>query len=376
MDRPKVSIKINGRERSFYEATSDKHIKDDPQVKPIQAPIRKQEKTSVNETKHQSLVRDEPGRANEEIAAAKEDREFDWVLPQQDKRFEEIKYDPIVSIDELRKKRNPMLASFSFPSKLKKRKNSGYPVKTIFLSIISALVIGTSFGMMVLHLFAGEIGPSAGISTAPTAVNNPSVTGAEVGAKGNQNPTASISLPALNVFVVQGGVYSSEEAATPIVDQIKSKGFAGTLVNQEGKYYLFMGIGITDLAGKAIKTPYEEQGQETYVKAVATARISAEGDPSLVEARHLFDQLVLYSSNLYTSIPESVAWEEIKKSYEQIVSKETSSREAPFIQSVKEAYPIVETYKSTTLDKDFWATQQALLNSYQLYQNWVLEQNN
>jgi hypothetical protein len=25
VDKPKVSIKINGRERSFYEATSDKH---------------------------------------------------------------------------------------------------------------------------------------------------------------------------------------------------------------------------------------------------------------------------------------------------------------------------------------------------------------
>jgi stage II sporulation protein B len=373
MDRPKVSIKINGRERSFYEATSDKRTKDDdPQIRPI----RKHEIPSITEKKNQSSVQDEPGRANEEIAAAKEDREFDWILPQQDKRFEEIHYDPIVSMDELRKKRKPMLGSFSFPSKMKKRKNHDkYPIKTLLLSIISALVIGTSFGMMVLHLFSGEIGTPAGVATTPTeTVNNPSVGGAEEGAGGNQNPTASINLPALNVFVVQGGVYSSVENATPIVEQIKEEGFAGTIVNQDEKYFIFLGIGVTDLAGKAIKAPYEEQVQGTFVKALSTAEINAVGDPSLLEARQLFDQLVTYSSNLYTSMPESVAWEEIKQSFEQIGSKETGSTEASFIQSVKAAYPIVETYKSSTSDQNFWATQQALLNSYQLYQNWVLEQ--
>ncbi|MFZ3588329.1 hypothetical protein ACOI1C_03425 [Bacillus sp. DJP31] len=369
MDKPKVSIKINGIKRSFYETTSDKHEQVNPQDKVFPSTSRQTEHVY----QEKKAAHDEPSLAKDEIAAANEEREFDWVLPQQSQNTKDDWAESIVTMDELRKKRNTMFDPIYVPSKQKIRKNETFPIKTLFLAIISALVIGTSFGMMVLQMFTGTQEQSVTEPKQPAqAVTTPEVNGGGEDTKGQERQPILGSVPVLNVFVVQGGVYSSEAAVTPIVEEIKSKGLAGKVVTQDGKYYLFLGIGASDQAAKAIRTPYEAHVEGAFVKNLSTPELN--GDTSILQARQLFDQLVSYTSNLYGSLPESMKWEEVSKTNEIVKSKDSNSTVDSFLKSVKESYTLAEAYKTSSSSQDFWATQQSLLNSYQIYQKWILEQ--
>ncbi|MBM7660653.1 stage II sporulation protein B [Bacillus mesophilus] len=365
MDKPKILIKINGRERSFSETTTDEQIKINPNS-------QQEVKQELEEQEPPSPIK-EFELAEEEIAAANEEREFEWILPEP-QPFEDHPYDKLVKPDPVKKKSNPIIGTLSFPSIQKKRNKSTFPFRTLFLAIFSALVIGTSFGMVVLHLFTEDLAQPAFEMDQPTEAG-----GASEDEGANKNPDnaptnmTAITLPALNVFLVQGGVFSTEDAATPIINGLKEDGFAGTVINQDGKYFLFMGIGISDLAGKAIKTPYETAGQDTYVKAFSIPEVTSEGDPAMVPAEELFNHLILYSSNKFTSTPESVSWDEIKTTYTDLSSKETDSS---FVNTVLESYKAVEAYHSSSSNADFWSAQQALLTSLQEYQKWISEQRN
>jgi stage II sporulation protein B len=366
MDKPKILIKINGKERSFSETTTDEQIK---KAQNSQTEIRQELK---NHQPPSPILKDYE-IAEEEIAAANEEREFEWILPQPH-QLEDEPYDKLVKPDPAKKKSKPIIGTLSFPRIQKKRNKSTYPFKTLFLAILSALVIGTSFGMVVLHLFTEDLAQPAFEVTQPTEPAGASEDeGANKDPENSQTNMTSITLPPLDVFLVQGGVYSIEDAATPIINQLKEDGFAGTVINQDGKYYLFLGIGISDLAGKALKTPYETAGQETYVKALSIPEVTTEGDPSMVTAEKLFNHLILYSSNKFTSTPESVNWDEIKTTYDELASKETDSS---FVNTVLESYKAVESYHGSSSNTDFWSSQQALLNSMQEYQKWISEQRN
>jgi hypothetical protein len=365
MDKPKILIKINGKERSFSETTTDEQIKKEPN---FQTEV-KQELKNNHPT---SPIHKDYELAEEEIAAAKEEREFEWILPQSH-QLEDDPYDKLVKRDPVKKKSKPIIGTFSFPSIQKKRNKSTYPFKTLFLAIISALVIGTSFGMVVLHLFTKDLAQPA-FEVTQSIDSEGTVGEAEPEAEpSNGIQEVPITLPAIEVFVVQGGMFSSAEAAAPIVDGLKGEGFAGALINHEDKYYLFMGIGISDLVSKTMANTYETAGKETYVKAFSIPEVMTEGDPSMVTAEKLFNHLILYSSNKFTSMPESVNWDEIKTTYDELAAKGTDSS---FVNTVMESYKAVEAYHGSSSNADFWSSQQALLTSLQEYQKWFFEQRN
>ncbi|MGM0867559.1 MAG: hypothetical protein ACQEWF_23185 [Bacillota bacterium] len=366
MDKPHVTIKINGQKRSFYETASD----GDP-LEEIQSPPPEVATNSVQDKEKSITNLNNSKLFNEEVAAAKEEREFDWILPQPDHNaVEENKF----TMDELRKNKNPKINYSKVPSK---KKNNSYPIKTMLLSIISALVVGTIFGLGVLYFIDGSNTEQAVITKQPGLSLGTKKEG--IGEKSSNEDgklTTTFNVPALNVFVVQGGVYTTEAAATQLEEQMKAKGLAATIVNDVGKFYVFTGIASSDQVGEAIRTSYETLIENPFVKEIVTEEINVKGTTSLLEARQLFDQLVSYSSVLFHSQSNSAEWDEIKKTLNQIDNKEANSTESSYIQSVIEAYSSVEKYKSSNTSEDFFTSQQSLLNSFQLYQKWILEQEN
>lgn len=359
LDKPKVSIKINGIKRSFYETTPDK----DNQLKNTEDDKKKYG------IEHKPVY-DKPSFAKEEVAAANEEGEFEWVLPKPSQYYREERRKPIMSMGELRQNSNPPNNSIYVSSKQKN--NNPFPFKTFLLAIISALVIGTSFGLMVLHLFTdNQQIPTSGTNQ-PIEVGTTDETDRKEDPVGNADSVTIATVSELSVFLVQGGVYSTADAVTPILEQMKGKGLAGIVLNQEGKYYLFLGIGSSDQAAKTIRTSFEADIEGAFVKNLITPE--QKGNPSILQAKQLFDQLVSYTTSLHLSTPESINWDEVKKTNKALIGTDSDSAGDIFIKSIKNAYGKVEVYKSSLTNQDFWATQQALLNSYQLYQNWIFEQ--
>lgn len=364
MDKPKVTIKINGKERSFYESTSED--------KKGEAKIVPQKSIESDRDEQLPFVDIDEVLASEEIAAANEEEEFEWILPEQPVRNHTFNRERIVNIDELRKKKSPTITSFKVGTTFKKKKTEVYPLKTLLLSIVSALVVGTCFGMVVLRMFTGETIPVATTQAEQQGNAAPS----ENGEKDGKDPvlTESITIPGLDVFLVQGGAFSTETAAQPIMEEIKGKGLASTTVNIDGKHFLFLGIGLTKEMGTSIRKPYDEQGQDTYVKTLSTPQITVNGDPNLLKARELFDQLLSYTTNKYSASTQTVEWASIKQAAEQLKAPDDKSTSSSYIAAVKDAYGKSAGYEKSGESNDFWKTQQALLTSYQMYQKWILEQ--
>ncbi|MBM6619750.1 hypothetical protein [Bacillus suaedaesalsae] len=368
MDKPKVTIKINGKERSFFEATSEteKVEKKSVREKPIETDYEEE----------LTIVDIDEVLAKEEIAAAnQEEDEFDWVLPKQPVRDHTFNRESIVDIDDLRKKKTPTITSFTVGSSFKKKKNKeAYPLKTLLLSIVSALVVGTCFGMVVLRMFTGETIPVATNQTEQVEKATPGKGSENDGKGAGEVNKESFTAPSLDVFLVQGGAFSSETQATPIMEELKNKGFASTSMSIDGNHFLFIGIGFTKEIGTAISKPYNEQGQDTYVKSISTPEKNVTADPEVLKARQLFDQLLSYTTNKYSSTTQAIEWAEITKAAETLKKSDEQSSSASYISAVKDAYEKAASYESSGDTKDFWSTQQTLLTCYQIYQKWILEQ--
>ncbi len=354
MDKPKISISINGIKRSFYEVNEEKL----------------NQLVSIEEDNKEIEIK----KSTNEIAASNEEREFEWILPKPNQNKQYDKTDSIKTLDDFRNNKNPLIEPIFVPNKQKKKNYKTSLIKSFLLAIISAIVIGTSFGLMILQLFAGSQQPMKnGIHhIEKVAIPNESDL-LEEPLENDEGPAGIVTVSPLNVYLVQGGLFSTEAAITPILNQIKSKGLSGTIVNQDGMYYLFLGIGSTAEAAKIFLTPYEEINniEGAFVKNLLTSERS--GTKSVLQAKQMFEKLVTYTTELHLSTQKSNSWTEIQQMNKAINSPVSQSTEDLFVKSVINAYASVDKYRGSLSNQDFWETQQALLNSYQIYQKWILE---
>jgi stage II sporulation protein B len=347
LDKHKVSIKINGQERSF------------------------QEETTV-----QDEVKKDTALAFKEIAAAQQEPndEFDWVLPHNDvskgsddDRIEDFERERYVANN-----RSMIMSN----SKVKPiRKKSKFP-KTVFLAIFAALVIGTGFGMMVLQVFTTEE-EEAFISN-PTETITPSVQSSKTNEEKaysaeNHRNTPLITVPAFSVQLVQGGVFSSAEIAQPVLNKIKADGMAAIVISRDDKHFLFMGIGVEEEFIKELRIPYDEKGYETYVKSLTNEQKEMNITPTILDAMKLLERLMVFTSNTYLSTPQKQKWEELEKLVNSLSVEGVDEGNLFFIQSVKTSFSIVEKYHQTKELKDFWLSQQALLDSYSNYEKLIFQ---
>lgn len=197
MDNPEnkkgITIKINGEEKPLVGDDSSNSVK-----------VAKNQASAANES---------------------EDESFDWVFP----KDEGIFYQPPAST----KKKNPIILAFGG-----KRKNPGnksrFSFKIPFFAILFAVIVGSGLGLIVLKTITAD----KEVATVPVEPMEPSAS-----IKGDSNkgaPTATAVAP-LSVYLVQGGVFSNEDAAKQTQELVSAKGVPTEILKQGEKYYLFLG---------------------------------------------------------------------------------------------------------------------------------------
>jgi stage II sporulation protein B len=335
----RLSIKINGKER----VNTDDH--------------KVEAKKSVN---------------SNEVAAAKEKEEFEWVLPEENNEAST----KIVPIEDLRKpsKNKSTVKSFSLHKKQ-------FPIKKLFLAIMLAVIVGTGFGVVLLQLItnptpASEEGPSSMFGEEDPA-SLPLNQDSKKKLTNNQaEGQKTLSIPSLTVTLVQGGTFKNEENRNAFAENIRTSGFASTILDES----VFIGVATDEEAAKSIGGVYEKSGQPFHVKQVTiegkTISMDGDIDSKYVEQTHaLFLKLVALSSQTLSGETTSANdWEETKNLYKKVKAKDVKNESyEKFIESLKESYAALQSNHNKQDEKLIWKSQQALLDAFVFYHQWINE---
>jgi stage II sporulation protein B len=234
-----ITIKINGNERKYKEETRNVEVESQPE-----------KRESVHSTELDGFS---------EVAVTQQTAEesFDWILPNNDSDDDEIEEYIIAKQPIEKKKKNNSVSNLK--KSLQKKPNSG-AIKSLLFSVLLAIVIGTSFGFLVLKLVISEAKVDVDqVTTIPqettTEKENP------VGA------TGALQLQPINTFIIQGGVFSSVEAAEIGAEAVKQKGVPAQIIEANGQAFLFLGLADSIDKAKAIGTSMKENDIEVFAKA-------------------------------------------------------------------------------------------------------------
>jgi stage II sporulation protein B len=331
----RLSIKINGKERVFKEEEKE------------------EAKKSV--------------KSNEVAAAKEKEEEFEWVLPEENNETST----KIVPIEDLRKpsKNKSTVKSTSIHKK-------HFPLKKLFLTILLAVIVGTGFGVVLLQLItdptpASEEDPSSMLGEDPVSIpykqdtTNKQAVGQE-----------KLSIPSLTVLLLQGGTFKSEENRKAYATSIRTSGFVSAIFDES----VIIGVATDEETAKAIGDLYEKSGLPFHVKQVTiegkTFSNKGDIDSKYIEQTHaLFHQLVALSSQTLSG--ETVRdndWEEAKNLYNKVRAQDVKNETyEKLVDRLKDSYSALQLYQDHQDEKSIWKSQQALLDAFVFYRQWINE---
>ena len=225
--------------------------------------------------------------------------------------------------DERYEKQNDSL-QFETDSKRYKKRS---PWRSFLLAIALAIVLGTSFGLFVLTII-------------PTTESAPST----VTLQQEQKEEGSVVQRTETFFVIQGGVFQTDEAAKAYIQKIKAQHRPSVTVGTQ-PVYVFLGMALTKEEAKQLASLYEPLGIETYVKPWDVSLNEKEKEP--------FVQIVSAIASLLNG--QQLANELWVKLQSYSLHNE----------QMKKAYEALRTFQQTKDDAQLWIAQQHILNMLQ-----------
>ena len=299
MDKPQPTMKIKLNSR-----------KETPPKKAgkVSQPNREDEVFSLNVSSWE-----EKARAEREMAAAndwKEDEQsFPWVLPDDDS----IKDDPKVVVP---------------------KKKTAVKMKQYVYSIMFAVILGFSFGVLALQLIQNDLP-----ATEEPEDSLQSTSGTN-SAHDNEE-TADGKKVHFQLFMIQAGKFTKREGAETTVQQLQDKGVPASFIQQKDGYYVFVGTAADKETATALKKMLTAKQIEAFVK-----EMKWEKEVKNEKTKAVFEKLVALSS-LSFSAGGIMDQQEINKLLEEM-----KTNHDPSLQSAVQA---LET-------KDAVNVQQALLH--------------
>ncbi|UOQ46246.1 SPOR domain-containing protein [Halobacillus salinarum] len=148
---------------------------------------------------------------------------------------------------------------YELPFKRKTLTNSS--LKPIIMSTLTALLISLGLGFLLLRMFV-SISDSAS-----SAESSPSAEEANAAAVSQDDTSAaSLASETIDSYIVQAGVFSTEDKAKEWKDKLTNASIASMIWEREGKYFLFAGRGDTREEADQVAKALISKSVDTYVK--------------------------------------------------------------------------------------------------------------
>jgi stage II sporulation protein B len=347
-----IKIKLNGESQTFTEE-----------------PIKKDQESSKDSfTKVINI--DEDFNDQDvflETAAAKEsiDESFDWIIPESAEN--DIQEYKVVSSQNHKKGGKKKPASFTTLS----MKRNGGVLKSIIVTAVFAILIGTSFGVLMLKLVINE--------NSKPAVTEPVVEGkgSEKGSEATGGNSSSIVLGAQTAVIVQGGAFTKKDAASGAANEAKEKGAPAQTLTMDNKEFMFLGVADSIETAKQMEGHYEANGfDDVLPKQIPIAEKTVsdinKNEKSFLEAAPaIYQQLSKVTSNAIVSGNiSSDASKEVTGLGDQLnqsANKLKNDKVKNLNKELSSALQKVESYQEKKSKDSLVEAQQHLLNYLSIY---------
>ncbi|MFD1038624.1 hypothetical protein ACFQ3N_09490 [Virgibacillus byunsanensis] len=148
-----------------------------------------------------------------------------------------------------------------------KKRKKFHNLKPIILAIMSAVVIGTFLGFLMINFFVGIDDSVSGSQNGGQPVSTvDDQDDSEDEDETTDNTAVKKAVPNMTAYVLQGGVYNQEENAMEVEKSFTEDGASTTIWKRDESYYLFVGIASTKEQAQKIAENYNNEDLEVYVK--------------------------------------------------------------------------------------------------------------
>jgi stage II sporulation protein B len=258
-----ITIKINGKDRPVREEKRLVHDEDESQY------VQSHREEALKET-----------AASQESAEA--DDSFDWILP--DPIEEEVLKEYKIAPKQAKKPKKNI--GISVWNKKPTRNNRLY--STIFITVFFAVLLGTAFGVTILKFVTADTDQ---VAPAVTKVN-PEPEKPDTGT-GTGTAKDSVQLNNISAFVIQNGIFTTEEAAKERVNLLAGKGVAAEIFPVNGQFAIYLGMAGSIEDAKQISNTLKDKGIEVFAKPVeitggTAADVTAEEGKFLEKAPEIY----------------------------------------------------------------------------------------
>ncbi|MFC0299880.1 hypothetical protein ACFFIS_03440 [Virgibacillus soli] len=161
-------------------------------------------------------------------------------------------------------------------NKEKKRRDVPVMIKKFFVASISAIIIGSLFGIIMLKMFSNLDNQQ---TSEPQYSNQYNSTSGDMESDAEDKQRGAkekYTLQPLQMFVLQGGLFSEQVNAESGAEQFLKVGHAGVVWEREGQYFLFVGLAETEQQAKTLVKSMQDESFETFVKPLQVDEITIE----------------------------------------------------------------------------------------------------
>lgn len=268
--------------------------------------------------------------------AIQKSNSFPWILPEKNKEQEKV-----IHLDEKRKKKVPKVAEemgeLLQVNKKKKKKKEG------ILFVLFAVMIGVGFGFGLLNMIQPST-EQAGASVEETA---------------NQE-NVSATLEALEVHVLQNGVFSDRAGAEKLEEELLKKGTPAAII-EEDKAYVFSGIANTEESINKLKVEGVTY-KKTFTIPAMEMKSSEQESGKIILIRDIIGKMLQIGE---TSSEKE--WTELGNQIKALQKLESSKGDKELYEATLASYETI-TAQHGKVNKE---TQQALLNIFSNYQKFI-----
>lgn len=244
-------------------------------------------------------------------------------------------------------------------------------LKKVWLSVVSAILIGTTLGILILMMFSGEhIFPQDAVGKSQPDESSPVATSLD-------NTDLTLSL-----YVIQGGAFETTETAETVANDLREKGFAAAIDPLDEPVRMYVGLGTSKERLKPIATEYEKEAEESYIKELtieptqtvddSTSHILTSGQQYLLRLITEVEALFHGSSNAQLSNASDAHRKTWQQALEQLDDQLKDSQEfSTFTEGLERSFASLSTLRENDNSPEFWKVQQLLLDSLLAYQKLV-----
>ncbi|HET7657889.1 MAG TPA: hypothetical protein VFK37_06315 [Bacillales bacterium] len=310
--------------------------------------------------------------------SVKKEKEFHWVLPEENSTARVVPLKPRHPKQDKRKKSSGQAPGLPFHRKKKrrgysprKRKNRPSVPKKQWVSAFSAVVVGVLMGMIVLSIFTVQH------HTNPTTDTPASETAALQTSQSPETDNTAVSADNLDLTlqIVQGAAFSTKAHGQTAANELKNSGFAAVLNQANQSIHLFIGVGLNKGNTEALGKVYKQHGQNVYVKTfpiqVNGGQLNGKVHKFLGEAKPVLVKLIqgsvegLISGDTGLSNSE---WNELQSQVKQIKNDSTQETQSLMV-DLTAAVNAFGTYRDQSNPSSLWQVQQALLDAVLSYRD-------